>query len=83
MEFLGNYPILERVFLFYKPSLERLGITVSVRAKGRGLQLMFAESQWACCRSHGLKWRPTSFSNFLGGIVKIVLAITSDLPGVK
>ena len=43
MEFLGNYPILERVFLFYKPSLERLGITVSVRAKGRGLQLMFAE----------------------------------------
>jgi microcin C transport system substrate-binding protein len=31
VEFLGNYPILERVFLFYKPSLERLGITVSVR----------------------------------------------------
>ena len=31
VEFLGSYPILERVFLFYKPSLERLGITVSVR----------------------------------------------------
>jgi microcin C transport system substrate-binding protein len=31
VEFLSSYPILERVFLFYKPSLERLGITVSVR----------------------------------------------------
>ena len=31
VEFLGSYPILERVFLFYKPSLECLGITVSVR----------------------------------------------------
>jgi microcin C transport system substrate-binding protein len=31
VEFLDNYPIFERVFLFYKPSLERLGITVSVR----------------------------------------------------
>jgi microcin C transport system substrate-binding protein len=31
VEFLGNSPLFERVFLFYKPSLERLGITVSVR----------------------------------------------------
>jgi microcin C transport system substrate-binding protein len=31
VEFLSSYPILERVFLFYKPSLERLGISVSVR----------------------------------------------------
>jgi microcin C transport system substrate-binding protein len=31
VEFLGNNPLFERVFLFYKPSLERLGITVSVR----------------------------------------------------
>ncbi len=31
IELLGNNPIFERVFLFYKPSLERLGITVSVR----------------------------------------------------
>jgi microcin C transport system substrate-binding protein len=31
VEFLSNAPIVERVFLFYKPSLERLGITVSVR----------------------------------------------------
>jgi microcin C transport system substrate-binding protein len=30
-EFLSNAPIFERVFLFYKPSLERLGITVSLR----------------------------------------------------
>jgi microcin C transport system substrate-binding protein len=31
IEFLANAPIFERVYLFYKPSLERLGITVSVR----------------------------------------------------
>ena len=31
VEFLTNNPTFERVFLFYKPSLERLGITVSVR----------------------------------------------------
>jgi microcin C transport system substrate-binding protein len=31
LEFLTNSPAFERVFLFYKPSLERLGITVSVR----------------------------------------------------
>src|SRR4029077_7476741 len=31
VELLSNAPIFERVFLFYKPSLERLGITVSVR----------------------------------------------------
>jgi len=31
VEFLSNAPIFERVFLFYKPSLERLGIEVSVR----------------------------------------------------
>jgi microcin C transport system substrate-binding protein len=31
VEFLGNSPLFERVFLFYKPSLERVGINVSVR----------------------------------------------------
>ncbi len=31
IEFLANAPIFERVYLFYKPSLERLGIAVSVR----------------------------------------------------
>jgi microcin C transport system substrate-binding protein len=31
VELLGNNPVFERVFLFYKPSLERLGINVSVR----------------------------------------------------
>ena len=31
VELLTNAPLFERVFLFYKPSLERLGITVSVR----------------------------------------------------
>jgi microcin C transport system substrate-binding protein len=31
VEFLSNAPTFERVFLFYKPSLERLGISVSVR----------------------------------------------------
>src|SRR6185437_3580156 len=31
VELLANAPLFERVFLFYKPSLERLGITVSVR----------------------------------------------------
>jgi microcin C transport system substrate-binding protein len=31
VEFLGNNPYYQRVFLFYKPWLERLGITVSVR----------------------------------------------------
>ena len=31
VEFLGNNPTFERVFLIYKPSLERLGMTVSVR----------------------------------------------------
>jgi microcin C transport system substrate-binding protein len=31
IEFLANAPIFERVFLFYKPSLEKIGITVSVR----------------------------------------------------
>jgi len=31
IELLGNNALFERVFLFYKPSLERLGITVSVR----------------------------------------------------
>jgi len=31
VEFLSNAPMFERVFLFYKPSLERLGISVSVR----------------------------------------------------
>jgi microcin C transport system substrate-binding protein len=31
VELLANAPLFERVFLFYKPSLERLGINVSVR----------------------------------------------------
>jgi microcin C transport system substrate-binding protein len=31
VELLTNAPLFERVFLFYKPSLERLGLTVSVR----------------------------------------------------
>ena len=31
VEFLANAPIFERVFLFYKPSLEKIGITVTVR----------------------------------------------------
>lgn len=31
VELLGNNALFERVFLYYKPSLERLGITVSVR----------------------------------------------------
>jgi len=31
IEFLAEDPTFERVFLFYKPSLDRLGITVSVR----------------------------------------------------
>jgi microcin C transport system substrate-binding protein len=31
VELLGNNALFERVYLFYKPSLERLGITVSVR----------------------------------------------------
>ena len=31
IEFLANAPSFERIFLFYKPSLDRLGITVSVR----------------------------------------------------
>ena len=31
VEFLANNPLFERIFLFYKPSLERLGITVLVR----------------------------------------------------
>jgi microcin C transport system substrate-binding protein len=31
VEFLADDPAFERVFLFYKPSLDRLGITVSVR----------------------------------------------------
>jgi microcin C transport system substrate-binding protein len=31
VEFLSNSPLFERVFLFYKPSLERLGVAVSVR----------------------------------------------------
>lgn len=31
IELLSNNPFFERVFLFYKPSLERLGLTVSVR----------------------------------------------------
>jgi len=31
VEFLANAPLFERVFLFYKPWLERLGMTVSVR----------------------------------------------------
>ena len=32
VEFLASDPSFERVFLFYKPSLDRLGITVSVRS---------------------------------------------------
>ncbi|MGA8497792.1 MAG: extracellular solute-binding protein [Xanthobacteraceae bacterium] len=31
VELLSNVPLFERVFLFYKPSLERLGIDVTVR----------------------------------------------------
>jgi microcin C transport system substrate-binding protein len=31
VEFLNSDPNFERVFLFYKPSLERLGVTVTVR----------------------------------------------------
>ncbi len=31
LEFLAEEPAFERVFLFYKPSLERLGMTVTVR----------------------------------------------------
>jgi microcin C transport system substrate-binding protein len=31
VEFLNSDPNFERIFLFYKPSLERLGVTVSVR----------------------------------------------------
>ncbi len=31
VEFLGNRPSFERIFMFYKRSLERLGIAVSVR----------------------------------------------------
>jgi len=31
IELLSNNPFFERVFLFYKPALERLGLTVSVR----------------------------------------------------
>jgi microcin C transport system substrate-binding protein len=31
VELLGNNALFERVYLFYKPSLDRLGITVSVR----------------------------------------------------
>jgi microcin C transport system substrate-binding protein len=31
VELLTNAPLFERVFLFYKPALERLGIAVSVR----------------------------------------------------
>jgi microcin C transport system substrate-binding protein len=31
VEFLGNSPAFERIFLFFKPSLERLGISVTVR----------------------------------------------------
>jgi len=31
VELLGNNAFFERIFLFYKPSLERLGITVTVR----------------------------------------------------
>ena len=31
IELLGNTPLFERVFLFFKPSLERLGIDVTVR----------------------------------------------------
>jgi microcin C transport system substrate-binding protein len=31
VELLGNNPLFERVFLMYKPSLDRLGLTVTVR----------------------------------------------------
>jgi microcin C transport system substrate-binding protein len=31
VELLGNNPLFERIFLIYKPSLERLGMTVTVR----------------------------------------------------
>jgi microcin C transport system substrate-binding protein len=31
VELFGNNPMFERVFLFYKPSLERLGMAVTVR----------------------------------------------------
>ncbi len=31
VELLANAPLFERIFLYYKPALERLGITVSVR----------------------------------------------------
>jgi microcin C transport system substrate-binding protein len=31
IELLGNNPLFERVFLMYKPSVERIGITVTVR----------------------------------------------------
>ena len=31
VEFLANVPLFERIFLFFKPSLERLGIVVNVR----------------------------------------------------
>jgi microcin C transport system substrate-binding protein len=31
IEFLSNSPSLERIILFYKPALERLGVTVSAR----------------------------------------------------
>jgi microcin C transport system substrate-binding protein len=31
VELLTNAPLFERIYLFYKPSLERLGITVAVR----------------------------------------------------
>jgi microcin C transport system substrate-binding protein len=32
VEFLSNSPLFERIYFFYKTSLERLGITVSVRS---------------------------------------------------
>lgn len=31
VELLTNAPLFERIYLFYKPSLERMGVTVSVR----------------------------------------------------
>jgi len=31
IEFLANTPLFERIFLYYKPALERIGITVAVR----------------------------------------------------
>jgi len=31
VEFLANTPLFERIFLYYKPALERIGITVAVR----------------------------------------------------